>query len=110
MTAKKPTNKALNPIQEDTLLWWIKWLDDTGFSPTKPMVVAYANEIRMRDEPGIPVLSRKWAARWFKAQRKNGLVIKKTKSIEVTRQAAFNRASIAIWFGKFHKIYVEKGL
>ena len=110
LTAKKPTNKGLNPIQEDTLLWWIKWLDDTGFSPTKPMVVRYANEIRMRDEPGIPVLSRKWAARWFKAQRKNGLVIKKTKSIEVARQAAFDKPSIAIWFGKLHKIYVEKGL
>src|SRR6266480_6801984 len=110
LTAKKPTNKGLNPIQEDTLLWWIKFLDDTGFSPTKPMVVAYANEIRMRDEPGIPVLSRKWAARWFKAQRKIGLVIKKTKSIEVARQAAFDKPSIVIWFGKLHKIYVEKGL
>jgi len=67
-TAKKPTNKGLNLIQEDTLLYWIKFLDNTGFSPTKPMVVAYTNEIRRRDQPGIPVLSRKWAARWFKAQ------------------------------------------
>ena len=74
------------------------------------MVVRYANKIRMRDEPSIPVLSKNWAARWFKAQRKNGLVIKKTKSIEVARQAAFDKPSIAIWFGKLHKIYVEKGL
>ena len=63
LTAKKPTNKGLNPIQEDTLLYWIKFLDDTGFSPTKPMVIAYANEIRMRDAPGIRALSRRWAAR-----------------------------------------------
>ena len=74
------------------------------------MVVTYANEIRIRDQPGIPALSRKWAARWFKAQQKNGLVIKKTKSIEVARQAAFDKPSITIWFGKLHKIYVEKGL
>ena len=85
LTAKKPTNKGLNLIQEDTLLYWIKFLDDTGFSPTKPMVIAYANEIRMRDAPGIRALSRRWAARWFKAQRKNGLIIKKTKSIKVAR-------------------------
>ena len=96
LTVKKPTNKGLNLIQEDTLLWWIKWLDNTGFSPMKPMVVRYANEIRMRDEPSIPVLSKNWAARWFKAQRKNGLVIKKTKSIKVARQAAFDKPSIAI--------------
>src|SRR6266480_5427556 len=110
LTAKKPTNKALNPIQEDILLWWIKWLDDTGFSPTKPMVVAYANEIRWRDQPGIPALSRCWAARWFKAKRKNGLIIKKTKSIEVARQAAFNRGLIAVWFQKLYKVYVKKGI
>ncbi len=84
-TAKTPTNKALNPIQEDTLLYWIKFLDNHGFSPTKPMVVAHVNDIRRRDQPGIPDLSKKWVARWLKAQRKNGLIIKKMKSIEVTR-------------------------
>ncbi len=110
LTAKKPTNKGLNLIQEDTLLYWIKFLDDTGFSPTKPMVIAYANEIRMRDAPGIRALSRRWAARWFKAQRKNGLIIKKTKSIEVARQAAFNRGLIAVWFQKLYKVYVKKGI
>ncbi len=58
-TAKTPNNKALNPIQEDTLLYWLKFLDNHGFPATKSMVVAYANEIRRRDLPRIPNLSVK---------------------------------------------------
>jgi hypothetical protein len=109
-TAKIPTNKALNPIQEDTLLYWIKFLDNAGFPPTKSMVVSYANEIRKREQPGIRNLSVKWGARWLTAQQKKGLFIRKIKSIEAKRQAAFDRPSIMIWFENLRKFIVEKGL
>lgn len=109
-TAKIPNNKALNPIQEDTLLYWIKFLDNAGFPATKSMVVSYANEIRRRDQPGVPDLSAKWGARWLTAQQNNGLFVKKMKSIEAKRQAAFDRPSIVIWFKKLRKVIVENGL
>jgi len=48
LTAKIPSNKALNPIQEDILLYWIRFLDNAGFPATKSMVVSYANETRRR--------------------------------------------------------------
>jgi hypothetical protein len=81
-TARTPTNKALNPIQEDALLYWIKFVDNAGFSPTKTMVVSYTNEIRRHDQPGIPHLSVKWGVCWLTAQQEKGLTIKKMKSIE----------------------------
>jgi hypothetical protein len=109
-TAKTPNNKALNPIQEDTLLYWIKFLDNSGFLSTKSMVVSYANEIRRRDQPGISDLSVKWGARWLTAQQTNGLFIKKTKSIEAKRQAAFDRPSIVIWFDKLRKVIIKNGV
>jgi DDE superfamily endonuclease/Tc5 transposase DNA-binding domain len=109
-TAKTPNNKGLNSVQEDALLYWIKFLDNSGFPPTKSMVVSYANQIRRRDQSGAPHLSVKWGARWLKAQRANGLFVKKIKSIEAKRQAAFDRPSIAKWFEKLHKAIVENGL
>ena len=109
-TAKTPTNKALNPIQEDALLYWIKFLDNAGFPPTKSMVVSYANEIRRRDKADCPWLSVKWGARWLTTQRKNGLFVKKMKSIEAKRQAAFDRPSIAQWFEKLRIALTRYGI
>ena len=74
------------------------------------MVVSYANEIRRRDRPGAPDISVKWGARWLTAQQANGLFIKKIKSIEAKRQAAFDRPSIEIWFEELHKTIVENGI
>ena len=109
-TAKTPNNKALNPIQEDTLLYWVKFLDNAGFPATKTKVVAYANEIRRRDLPGVRNLSEKWGTRWLKAQQKNGLFIKKIKSIEAKRQEAFDRSSVFEWFEKLLDIIITKGI
>ena len=110
-TAKIPTNKALNKVQEDVLLRWIRFLDNHGFSPTKRMVVAFANEIRQRDDSAAKLLSRKWAARWLKAQRqRNGLFTRKRKSMEAARQAAFDRSSVEAWFGQLCEVILENGI
>jgi hypothetical protein len=52
-TARIPVNKGLTHIQEGVLLEWIKYLNDHGFSPTKNMVVAYANKLRTREDQGF---------------------------------------------------------
>ena len=78
-TAKIAPNRALNDIQEDTLLYWIHWLDNHGFSPNKAMIYAYANEIRKRDLPDAPDLSVKWTARFLQRQRDSGLIKVKIK-------------------------------
>jgi transposase-like protein len=60
---KKAHNRALSKIQEQVLIYWIKWLDNYNLSPTKEMVVKYANAIRKRDNPNAKDLLVKWAPR-----------------------------------------------
>jgi len=100
ITAKIPTNRALNDIQEDTLLYWIHWLDNHGFSPNKAMIYAYANEIRRRDLPDAPDLSAKWTARFLERQRGTGLTKVKIKQIEAARREAADPVRIRRWFQK----------
>jgi hypothetical protein len=108
---RKAHNRALNDIQESVLIDWIKFLDNHGFSPTKNMVVNYANEIRQRDIPNIALLSRSWGPRWLKKQQQsNALFIKKSKSIEAARQAAFDQPSIQLWFDKLHATILEHAI
>jgi hypothetical protein len=92
------------------LKYWIKRLNNYNLSPTKEIVVKYANAIRKRDNPNAKDLSVKWAPRWIKEQRIDGLFEDKQKSIEATRQAAYNKDSVSEWFSKLEATIQDFGL
>ena len=74
------------------------------------MVIEYANAIRKRDNPSAKDLLVKWAPRWIKEQRVEGLFEDKQKLIEAARQAAYDKDSVSEWFSKLEATIQDKGL
>lgn len=57
--------RSLTNEEDEALVAFVKWLHQGGFPATKSQLVAAANELRRRRDPGVNDLGRNWYNRWL---------------------------------------------
>jgi hypothetical protein len=57
--------RALTNEEDEALVAYVMWLQRGGFPATKAQLVAAANDLRQRREPGTADLGKHWYSRWL---------------------------------------------
>lgn len=98
------TNR-LNEDQEDSLIRYLKRLDDMNMSPTPKLVVGAAKYILQKDNSLAEPIGKYWFTRFFRRHPE----LKKTtqRPLDIKRKDANFERTLTEYFEKLRKLVVE---
>ena len=110
-SSRTPFNRALNLEQEQAIRNYLKRLDDAGISATLSMLCGAANYHLKRshlDPCTPPTISPCWPRRFLNHNKE--FFKKKQKPLAIDRKNAHNVEDFTIYFEKYKKIRIQKGI